>query len=1624
MSAGAFRRVFGVLSVLCFLAVPYKALALFEDFNDALEPGVWSFQGSANHDVTNGLLEITDTGGSLAGAAWLNETIDCTKFRASFKVYIGDGGVGADGMVFGWVRAQAMGDTGGGLGWYGAAGPSGYGLVFDTWPNPATNMVSFENRDVHTGGDTGGYANFEPPIDLEHTGWFDVSVEMDNGHLQVWMSNEGSGFPASATPVIDYTDTGYQGFDAYFGFTGATGGSVNNHWADDLAINMGAVAPKDFRVYGGDTVTLTGGAPAGWTSATWQQVAGTPAVTLEATGDMVAEFDAPELDIGTILTFRLSVDAPSTDGITTDDVDVIITAVNAPKLAPSNLRVMPVDLGAGGLGCRVEWDPLVDAAEGYQIGLKFDSTIAWIEVIQRTTYESGGMLEGDTRTILIRGRNKYGTSDEPAAIAEVSYTAMPNVALSATGGGKTPPSEYLNPVLASPIGALNDQATDAQVHTGAPGDPGTTDMDGQGNKITDWYGYVWDEPHWFDRVVYYTGQFSTVGGWFTSLRVEITDDGTTWTEVPGAEIIPDYNFDNTHLGRIPFSRYDIFLPAVRARGIRIHGSPGGMYVYTSIAELEVFGDQTRAADALIVQGIDAEVPEGGTAVLDGSLSFSLAGDIVSWEWTGPAGITINNATSAVASFDAPVVDAHEVLVFSLTASDATNTDTDSDVRITVKNLPTTAVAGPNQYVLEGAEVTVDGSGSTSTTGNLTYQWTQTSGTEAGVTGAITRTVTFDAPILWDFTDELTFRLDVNDGGGAASDEVVVTVYNFAGLVYPLGPGLLNDLLHMGAAPEDRITAPVTSSPGTIDDDALETFGGEAWINPRPGEAYDFTGTGIDVTTNPMVWTQQIRSDGFFATEEFELYHQYYHIYIICPDDRDVMWRLYHDDDFRIWINGEFECGRRYDYWIVTNRYGLVADGRGLRKGVNSITIKFQEIGGGQRMGTWITDLAGNDFTDLSYSLGPAFILENAYGARKLPPTSYEVGVPVNVELSLRVNPAATPGSVNIIEQIPAGLSESDVSAPGATVGGGAIAWNLVGDDVKTTTLSYSVTPPAGMTQALAFSGAVSFGATSSDVFGDNAMYPVPTAPRYVDVAMVMDAVVTWSAPVTEGASSYTLYRSVNGGAWELLATTASTTYFDGSVVQGENYSYQVSATNVRGAEGPTSRPTPQATPLTQAEVEQGREIREAEDFNYGQGQYPGYEDCPAGNEAPTAESLDAQYDYFHPNEGGPDPAVYRTNDGVPDGLGVETVEEVDFPGVYHTNIGWIDAGSWWRQTFDVPEAGWINLAFRVAAPGSAVLAAYWDEVYIGRSVAFTTGSMHRFTYIVLEDGIETTAGEHVLRVEAVTSGWNFDKTAIIFNAAPPKRVTIWGDDFDSYTANSEVFDPAVGGWSKQTAGYPDGAWQLWNTAVEPDITGMKDGFMMSNSDMSGEDAPLDEQLISPQIDTSDYTKLRLNFNWNYQNYLVDPYDPQIAEVDMRVFDAATGWGDWINLLHLDLDSVPIDLDPAILSGTNVHDLSAYDGKTIQIRFHYYDAEWDYWFAMDTIRVSGIQPEIRAGIMGLSLVGDQLTLDWEPHGSYYIEHTTDLTGTWADLPGVPVTGTTAVVTIPAGAEGYYRLRAAE
>jgi hypothetical protein len=960
------------------------------------------------------------------------------------------------------------------------------------------------------------------------------------------------------------------------------------------------------------------------------------------------------------------------------------------------------------------------------------------------------------------------------------------------------------------------------------------------------------------------------------------------------------------------------------------------------------------------------------------------------------------------------VDEDTLFVFKLTAGDGTETLSDEDVRITVKNLVTTAVAGVDQRVTEGTEATLDGSGSLTTSGSLTHAWTQTVGPPVTLSDPNSETCSFTAPVIWDFMERLTFRLEVNDGvGGVSTDEVSVCVTNAMLGLQPLGTWYFQDLLHLGQMPEDRFTAPLLAAGETLATlDYLANWGGQANINPLEGEEYDFTGTGITTTSNPMIWTPIHSDSGIFGEEALDYFGQIYHIYIFSPEEREARMRYRCDDDMYVWNNGENIIAR--EDWDADTE---LSQNFTLHEGINSMTLRFEEQAGGNRLGARITDRDNIPYTDLSYALSVPNPLPKAYAVRTLP-ASYQPGGTVGVDLSVRADTEHPPTSVTVSEVIPAGLSVANPG--GGQVIGNTLNWNVTGGDIGIHTISYSLSVPAETTGMLSFEGHVNYAGETDDVLGDKAIYEIPSAPQNLDVEMLLGAHVSWSGSPQAGVVGYRIYSSVNGQAWQEIAYVSGTSYTDASVVAGSTYKYRVAAVNRSGVEGPASSPTDEKM-ITML-------IREAEDFNYGGGQYPGFQNCPVAVEATMTGDLAAGNDYYYQSTTYPDkPNVYRPNDDI------DCRERA--PGEFI--MGYTTVGDWWRYTFDVPspgpgdpEGGWVKIELKVACPNGGTIELFWDEDLVG-SVTYVTGSWGTYSVFPMEEQFQTDPGTHTLRLYFASGELDIDTIGIGFNWSAPKRQVIFEDDFEDYTTLYVPDDPVAAGWIVENgSGYADARWRLWNTAAaqwlgneDPNIAGVTNNYMITDSDLAPE-AAMDEGLLTPELDCTNWIRLRLDFNKNFRVYPDDTGHLQVGEVDIRTYNEETSsWGGWINLLHYDRNNVA-----DINSSPEQVDLSAYDEKKLQIRWHFHQATYDYWFAVDDIVLTGEMKEIPSGqVLDLGLIGGKVELSWEAFGggNYTVEYSGDLTtGNWQPVPGVawPISETTwpgeAIGALPTR---YYRVR---
>ncbi len=175
-------------------------------------------------------------------------------------------------------------------------------------------------------------------------------------------------------------------------------------------------------------------------------------------------------------------------------------------------------------------------------------------------------------------------------------------------------------------------------------------------------------------------------------------------------------------------------------------------------------------------GPDRTVVRGAAVELDGSGSSDPEMDPLSYAWRqvdGPS-VSLSDAHAAKPTFTAPAADAE--LTFELVVNDGDLDSAPDTVAIHVilaVNRPPQANAGPDQTVLEGSLVTLDGSSSTDPDLDfMTFQWEQVSGPAVNLSSATAVRPTFTAPEVGPAGDSLELKLTVTDPSQASTSDLV------------------------------------------------------------------------------------------------------------------------------------------------------------------------------------------------------------------------------------------------------------------------------------------------------------------------------------------------------------------------------------------------------------------------------------------------------------------------------------------------------------------------------------------------------------------------------------------------------------------------------------------------------------------------------------------------------------------------------------------------------------------------------------------------------------------------------------------------------------------------------------
>jgi hypothetical protein len=164
------------------------------------------------------------------------------------------------------------------------------------------------------------------------------------------------------------------------------------------------------------------------------------------------------------------------------------------------------------------------------------------------------------------------------------------------------------------------------------------------------------------------------------------------------------------------------------------------------------------------------------------------------------------------------------------------------------------------------------------------------------------------------------------------------------------------------------------------------------------------------------------------------------------------------------------------------------------------------------------------------------------------------------------------------------------------------------------------------------------------------------------------------------------------------------------------------------------------------------------------------------------------------------------------------------------------------------------------------------------------------------------------------------------------RTTLLSETFDSSIPSTwSIVDGGSGGNAGYTTWFQTSA---YNTNT---LNGT--GFAFCNSDACGSYL-MDEQLISPTLECAGYSNLILQFDHYYLYYASSL--SEIADADV--------WNgsEWVNVYRCTSTSVGAWSTP----NHQTIDISAYANNHLQVRFHYYNAQFDWYWAVDNVTITG------------------------------------------------------------------------
>jgi len=241
--------------------------------------------------------------------------------------------------------------------------------------------------------------------------------------------------------------------------------------------------------------------------------------------------------------------------------------------------------------------------------------------------------------------------------------------------------------------------------------------------------------------------------------------------------------------------------------------------------------------------------------------------------------------------------------------------------------------------------------------------------------------------------------------------------------------------------------------------------------------------------------------------------------------------------------------------------------------------------------------------------------------------------------------------------------------------------------------------------------------------------------------------------------------------------------------------------------------------------------------------------------------------------------------------------------------------------------GW-PLYTKVTVTGPSGAADYTNPTNGRYSLAVPAGATYSLTYTTQYPGYQTVTKEVVVGTRNVVNNVAVPIVAASCSTAPGYE---WASD-----GEYETFDRTTtpSGWTVVDNAGTGQVWKFTDDGARTNLTGGTGGFAIIDSDDYDTGGRQDSSLVSPVVNLTSVTTPVIRFNQDFRWLGSDR-----ADVDLSIDGGTT----WTNVLR----------QATNVRGPRVTEIpipQAAGKAQVQVRFHYYDASFEWWWEVDNVLI--------------------------------------------------------------------------